>query len=138
MLKSVIIVSLISYPEVLKVILILLVKKETKSKSRQYGKITHLGLITNKYGKEAIKISENNIIVTIQFNRINKVGSKVSNKVGNKLNSDLLNTSQVKVLAKIRNNPNITKSQLMIKCDLGKTSIDNIIKTLKKEIILKE
>lgn len=95
-------------------------------------------MITNKYGKEAIKISENNIIVTIQFNRINKVGSKVSNKVGNKLNSDLLNTSQVKVLAKIRNNPNITKSQLMIKCDLGKTSIDNIIKTLKKEIILKE
>ena len=99
-------------------------------------------MITNKYGKEAIKISENNIIVTIQFNRINKVGNKVSNKVsnkaGNKLNSDLLNTSQVKVLAKIRNNPNITKSQLMIKCDLGKTSIDNIIKTLKKEIILKE
>ena len=91
-------------------------------------------MITNKYGKEATKISENNIIVTIPFNRINKVG----NKVGNKLNSDLLNTSQVKVLAKIRNNPNITKSQLMIKCDLGKTSIDNIIKTLKKEIILKE
>ena len=94
-------------------------------------------MITNKYGKEAIKISENNIIVTIQFNRINKVGSKVSNKVGNKLNSDLLNTSQVKVLAKIRNNPNITKSQLMIKCDLGKTSIDNIIKTLKNRNYIK-
>ena len=90
-------------------------------------------MITNKYGKEAIKISENNIIVTIQFNRINKVG----NKVGNKLNSDLLNTSQVKVLAKIRNNPNITKSQLMIKCDLGKTSIDNIIKTLKNRNYIK-
>lgn len=94
-------------------------------------------MITNKYGKEAIKISENNIIVTIQFNRINKVGIKVSNKVGNKLNSDLLNTSQVKVLAKIRNNPNITKSQLMIKCDLGKTSIDNIIKTLKNRNYIK-
>lgn len=90
-------------------------------------------MITNKYGKEAIKISENKIIVTIQFNRINKVG----NKVGNKLNSDLLNTSQVKVLAKIRNNPNITKSQLMIKCDLGKTSIDNIIKTLKNRNYIK-
>lgn len=86
-------------------------------------------MITNKYEKEAIKISENNIIVTIQFNRINKVG--------NKLNSDLLNTSQVKVLAKIRNNPNITKSQLMIKCDLGKTSIDNIIKTLKNRNYIK-
>lgn len=90
-------------------------------------------MITNKYGKEAIKISENNIIVTIPFNRINKVG----NKVGNKLNSDLLNTSQVKVLAKIKNNPNITKSQLMIKCELGKTSIDNIIKTLKNRNYIK-
>lgn len=86
-------------------------------------------MITNKYEKEAIKISENNIIVTIPFNRINKVGDK--------LNSDLLNTSQVKVLAKIRNNPNITKSQLMIKCDLGKTSIDNIIKTLKNRNYIK-
>lgn len=86
-------------------------------------------MITNKYEKEAIKISENNIIVTIPFNRINKVG--------NKLNSDLLNTSQVKVLAKIRNNPNITKSQLMIKCDLGKISIDNIIKTLKNRNYIK-
>lgn len=83
--------------------------------------------IINKYGKESIKVTENNIIVTIPFNRINEVG----NKVGNKLNSDSLNISQVKVLAEIRNNPNITKSQLMVKCDLGKTSIDNIIKTLK-------
>lgn len=57
--------------------------------------------------------------------------------MGNKLNSDLLNTSQVKVLAKIRNNPNITKSQLMIKCDLGKISIDNIIKTLKNRNYIK-
>lgn len=55
----------------------------------------------------------------------------MGNKVGDKLNADSLNISQVKVLAEIRNNPNITKSQLMIKCDLGKTSIDNIIKTLK-------
>lgn len=71
--------------------------------------------ITNKYGKESIKVSENNIIVTIPFNRINDVSDKVGDKVGDKLNSALLNFSQIKVLTEIRNNPNITKSQLMVK-----------------------
>ncbi len=51
------------------------------------------------------------------------VGDKVGDKVGNKN----LNISQIKVLAEIRNNPNITKAELMIKCELGRTSIDNII-----------
>ncbi len=64
-------------------------------------------------------MKDNNIIITIPFNQINNVGDKT------------LNISAIKVLAEIRNNPNITKHQLMIKCDLGKTSIDNIIKKLK-------
>ena len=97
--------------------------------------------ITNKYGKESIKVSENNIIVTIPFNRINdasdKVGDKVGDNVGDKLNSAWLNFSQIKVLAEIRNNPNITKPQLMVKCNLGKTSIDNIIKILKNKGYIK-
>lgn len=62
------------------------------------------------------------------FNRLNKVGDKVGNKVGDKS----LKISQIKALAKIRNDPNITKNELTIKCDLGKTSIDNIISRLKK------
>ncbi len=35
--------------------------------------------ITNKYGKKAIAINENTIVVTIPFNRINEVGNKVGN-----------------------------------------------------------
>ena len=85
--------------------------------------------ILNKYGKEAIAINENTIVVTIPFNRINDVGNKVGNK--------FLNKSQILVLAEIRNNPNITKSQLMIKCDLGKTSIDKNIKVLKDKHYIK-
>ena len=73
------------------------------------------------YGKDTI-------LVTIPFNRINKVGDKVGD-----MN---LNISQIKVLAEIRNNPNITKPELMIKCDLGKTSIDNIIAFLRKNSII--
>lgn len=61
--------------------------------------------------------------MTIQLNRINE-----NKKVGNKN----LNNSQIKVLAEIRNNSNVTKQQLMNLCELGKTSIDNIISTLKK------
>lgn len=69
-------------------------------------------------------MKDHNIIITIPFNRINNVGNNVGDKT--------LNISAIKILAKIRNNPNITKPQLMIKCDLGKTSIDNIIKKLKE------
>ena len=88
--------------------------------------------IIEVYGKESIDISDNTILVTIPFNRINKVGDKVGDKVGNKN----LNISQIKVLAEIRNNPNITKPELMVKCDLGKTSIDNIIAFLRKNSII--
>ena len=80
------------------------------------------------YGKDAIDISDDTILVTITFNRINKVGDKVGD-----MN---LNISQIKVLAEIRNNPNITKPELMVKCDLGKTSIDNIIAFLRKNSII--
>ena len=87
--------------------------------------------IVNKYGKESIKVSENNIIVTIPFNRINemgdKVGDKMGDKVGDKSKSNALSISQIKVLAEIRNNPNITKPQLMIKCELGKTIVKMLL-----------
>ena len=63
-------------------------------------------------------------LITIPFNRINQVGNKVGNKS--------LNLSEIKILAEIRNNPNITKAELIIKCELSKTSIDNIVSFLKK------
>lgn len=51
--------------------------------------------------------------------------------MGDKVGDKILNNSQTRVLAEIRNNPNITKPQLMILCHLGKTSIDKIITVLK-------
>ena len=88
--------------------------------------------ITSIYGNESIDISDGTIVVTIPFNRINNMGDKAGDKVGDKVGDKSLNISQIKVLAEIRNNPNITKPELMIKCSLGKTSIDNIISFLKK------
>ena len=82
----------------------------------------------NNITQEFIDISDDTILVTIPFNRVNKVGDKVGNKN--------LNISQITVLAEIRNNPNITKPELVVKCDLGKTSIDNIISFLRKNNII--
>ncbi len=52
--------------------------------------------------------------------------------MGDKMGDKMLTKSQIKVLAEIRNNNNITKPQLEILCNLGKTSIDNAISQLKK------
>ena len=78
-------------------------------------------VISSEYGEGAFDFSDNDITVTIPFNFINEVGDKS------------LNDSQTRVLAEIRNNPNITKPQLMIICHLGKTSIDKIISVLKEK-----
>lgn len=86
-------------------------------------------VISSEYGEGAFDFSDNDITVTIPFNFINEVGDKVGNKVGDKS----LNDFQTRVLAEIRNNPNITKPQLMIICHLGKTSIDKIISVLKEK-----
>lgn len=65
--------------------------------------------------------------MTVPFTRFNKAGGDEGNKEGNKL----LNRTQVEVLAEIRNNPNITKSQLCIVCNVGKTAVDRSIDKLK-------
>ncbi len=86
-------------------------------------------IVTSKYTKDAYTFEDNSILVTIPFNFVNNMGDKVGDKVGDKT----LNGTQVRVLAEIRNNPNITKPELEITCSLGKTSIDNIIKILKEK-----
>ena len=102
------------------------------------GEKTERGIpvISFEYGEGAFDFSDNDITVTIPFNFIDeggdKVGNKMGNKVSNKTEENGLNDSQTKVLAEIRNNPNITKKELAIVCCLGKTSIDNAIVVLKK------
>lgn len=92
--------------------------------------------ITQRYGKEAYKFRENSIVVTIPFNWINvmgdKAGNKGSDKVGDKSTESLLNHTQTRILAEMRNNPNITKQHLAETLKLGKTTIDKGIAVLKK------
>ena len=80
--------------------------------------------IVSVYGKNSIAIEENTITITIPFTRLNNVGNKVGNKN--------LNSTQVKILAEIRNNPNITKNQLIINVGVSKTAIDRALVKLKE------
>lgn len=101
--------------------------------------------ITQRYGREAYEFRENSIVVTIPFNWINvmddrmsnKVGDKPGNKVGDKNTNEgsqeaTLSKTQVRILAEIRNNPNITKTHIMKKLGVGKTTVDKGISVLKK------
>lgn len=65
--------------------------------------------ITEMYGKDAFSFRENSIVVTIPFERINKVGNKVGKKVGDK---KPLNSRRQKIIAEMRDNPNITTAEL--------------------------
>ena len=90
-------------------------------------RVRGIPLITNTYGRKTIKISNNSILVTIPYNKINEVG----NKVGNKNSEIKLNLSQIKVLAEIRNKPNITIAELSKVCEISDTAVDKVLKVLK-------
>ena len=90
--------------------------------------------ITEKYGRSAFEFRQNSIVVTIPFNWINAVGNKSGDKLGDKnIEVIALNETQTRMLAEIRNNPNITKEQLSAKIGKGKTTVDNGIAALKEK-----
>ena len=89
--------------------------------------------IVSIYGKESIKIEKNRITVTIPFNKINVnsfeiVSDKVYHKVTNK-------TEDI-IIAIIRDNPNITVNQLMIKTSLSEPGVKKNLKQLKEKGII--
>ncbi len=85
--------------------------------------------ITETYGKDAYEFSENTIVVKIPFSWINVVHHKQDNKpIG-----DHLSDNQQRVLAEIRNNPNVTAAQLSVKLTLARATIENAMSVLKKK-----
>lgn len=89
--------------------------------------------ITSTYGKDVYEFHENSIVVKIPFKWINKLGDKTGDKVGN---ISELNDTQIRVLSEIRNNPNVTKTELEKLVGVGKTTIDNAISLLKTKNII--
>lgn len=87
--------------------------------------------IVSKYGKEAIKIEKNRVTVAIPLNKINSLSIGVDNKVYNKVYNKKLNGTQLKIIEMIRDNPNITISQMMINTGLSYPGIAKNLKALK-------
>lgn len=90
--------------------------------------------ITSTYGKDVYEFHDNSILVRIPFNWLNDMGDKQGDKLGD---ISKLSKTQIRVLAEIRNNPNITKPELEKLVGVGKTSIDNAISILKEKNIIK-
>lgn len=85
--------------------------------------------ITEMYGKDAFSFRENSIVVTIPFERINKVGNKVGKKVGDK---KPLNSRRQKIIAEMRDNPNITTAELHSILGVSETAVENNISFLRE------
>ena len=88
--------------------------------------------IVSKYGKDAIKIEKNRIVVTIPFNKINVNSFEITNSNTSKK----FNKSQETIIKLIRNNPNITIPQIMIETNLAVASIKKNLKKLKDDKII--
>lgn len=87
--------------------------------------------ITEVYGKDAFTFRENSIVVTIHFTRVRdqQVGNKVGNDVGNK---KPLNTRRKKIIAEMRDNPNVTTAELHKMLGISETAVENNITFLKR------
>ena len=119
--------------------------------------------ITELYGKDAYAFRENSIVVTIPFKWINVMSDRTDNQANAhgdtqelaKTNGFVvnetearwpdrsqpgnrgLNISQMRILDQIRNNPQITKPQIVEALGLGKTTVDNGIAALKEKGFIK-
>ena len=85
--------------------------------------------ITEMYGKDAFSFRENSIVVTIvvtiPFERINKVGNKVGNKKP-------LNSRRQKIISEMRDNPNITTAELHNILGVSEIAVENNISFLRE------
>lgn len=91
-----------------------------------------LSVITSRYGKDAFEFRENSIVVRVPFRWVNTMQDTGTGQQGNPKTEVRLSETQRKMLAEIRNNPNVTKRQLQSLLGVGKTTVDNGIAALKR------
>lgn len=90
--------------------------------------------IISVYGKDAIKIERNRITITIPFN---KIGVNEFHVTSNKIKNSTNNKTENIILDSIRDNPNITISQLMLRTKLSEPGIKKNLKKLKEKKLIK-
>ena len=89
------------------------------------GCLLYTSKIIETYGREAFTFRENSIVVTIPLHRIKKVGNKVGNKKG-------LNARRQRIITEMRDNPNITTSELHQILGISETAVENNLTFLKE------
>lgn len=80
--------------------------------------------ITEMYGKNAFSFRENSIVVTIPFEKLQKVENKVEKKK--------LNARRQKIMQEIRDNSAVTTSELSKILGISETAVDNNLAFLKE------
>ena len=87
-------------------------------------------LLVSTYGKNIFELSEESIKVTIPYNWQHKFEELVDNRVD--ILVDKLSKTEMIVFNAIKENPYLSQLELAIKCDVGKTTIQNVIIRLKE------
>ena len=83
------------------------------------------------YKKYAFTFEENSIVVTIPFQRIHNPQTG-ENRLGNNMgNKKQLNERRSRILAEMRNDPNITTAQLRVILNCAETTVENNIAYLR-------
>jgi ATP-dependent DNA helicase RecG len=77
--------------------------------------------IIETYGKEAFTFREKSIVVTVPLQRIKKVGNKKG-----------LNSRRQRIITEMRDNPNITTSELHQILGISETAVENNLTFLKE------
>lgn len=88
--------------------------------------------IISKYGKEAFEIEKNRITVTIPFNKINVVPFDIVHQEVHQEVHQRLKGSKLIIVETLRDNPNTTIPQLVIKTGITIDGVKKNLKELKK------
>lgn len=91
--------------------------------------------IIAKYGENAFEFNENSIKVTIPFRWL-KSNNLMEDKAGDKVWDIRINKTQTKILAIMRDDPNVTLQELQGQLSLGRTAIQNNVTYLRKNGII--
>ena len=91
--------------------------------------------IISKYGENAFEFNENSIKVTIPFRWL-KSNNLMEDKAGDKVWDIRINKTQTKILAIMRDDPNVTLQELQEQLSLGRTAIQNNVTYLRKNGII--
>lgn len=89
--------------------------------------------IVNRYGRDVFVIKSNYISVNIPFSSISNPNEKNKERYDTNVKVlDKIKKGHVDIILEMKNNPNITKAELVKKLNLSKSTIDNYISFLQK------